>query len=309
MKPIVSAALAAVAAVVLTSCDPQAFSLNVEMRYPSKSGIDLAGKSVAVVYLEDNAQSDSVFCKYMANGFASALEKDYFSGEEAIPIYKRSKYGSADYASKESLVNMVMETGEDIVFLFDSPEFGELSVGDMQAASDGLSAQYKVNVPVRIRLYAFDSMGKVDTVYTWAGSKTISDNLKTDFYTVPDNVPSLFWQSLSTPGEKFGKLSARIFSPQWKNQQLTVVYFDSPSQWQAASLAAYDFKWKEAMEIWMSLTDTRSMMKRSCAEYNIALACYMLGDKALALKWLDRSDEDYPISLSKNLRKLITASR
>ena len=149
MKPIVSAALAAVAAVVLASCDPQAFSLNVEMRYPSKSGIDLAGKSVAVVYLEDNAQSDSVFCKYMANGFASALEKDYFSGEEAIPIYKRSKDGSANYASKESLVNMVMETGEDIVFLFDSPEFGELSVGDMQAASDGLSAQYKVNVPVQ----------------------------------------------------------------------------------------------------------------------------------------------------------------
>ena len=46
MKPFISTTLSLAAAVVvsiLTSCAPQAFSLNVEMRHPSKAGIDLTG--------------------------------------------------------------------------------------------------------------------------------------------------------------------------------------------------------------------------------------------------------------------------
>ena len=57
----------------------------------------------------------------------------------------------------------------------------------------------------------------------------------------------------------------------------------------------------------MKLLETNNTLKRSCAEFNIATACYMLGDNELALKWLDRSDEDYPVSLSSGLRKRINA--
>ena len=73
MKPFISTTLSLAAAVVvsiLTSCAPQAFSLNVEMRHPSKAGIDLTGKSIAVVCLEDNAGKDSVFNSYLVSGFA-----------------------------------------------------------------------------------------------------------------------------------------------------------------------------------------------------------------------------------------------
>ena len=61
------------------------------------------------------------------------------------------------------------------------------------------------------------------------------------------------------------------------------------------------------MKVWISLLDTNNPMKRSCAEYNIATACFLMGDNELALKWLNSSDEDYPISLSKTLRKRIQA--
>ena len=37
----------------LVSCAPQAFVVSPEMRGPSKSGLNLAGKSLAVVYLTD----------------------------------------------------------------------------------------------------------------------------------------------------------------------------------------------------------------------------------------------------------------
>jgi hypothetical protein len=50
------------------------------------------------------------------------------------------------------------------------------------------------------------------------------------------------------------------------------------------------------------------MMKRASAEYNIAVACYMLGDFDLALEWLDRSDADNKLpTLSDGLRKRIEA--
>ena len=71
----------------LTSCDPQAFTMNVEMRYPSSTGISFDGKSVAVVYLDADAARDSDFNEYLANGFATSIEKDYFGGEQAVSLY------------------------------------------------------------------------------------------------------------------------------------------------------------------------------------------------------------------------------
>ena len=49
------------------------------------------------------------------------------------------------------------------------------------------------------------------------------------------------------------------------------------------------------------------MLKRSCAEYNIAIACLMLGDAELAIEWLDRSDADCNLPMSEALRKRISA--
>ena len=116
----------------LNSCAPQAFTMNVEMRYPSSTGISFDGKSVAVVYLDADAARDSVFNEYLANGFASSIEKDYFGGEQAVSLYRMNKNLNADYSDKDSLRHFVMETGDDIVFVFDAPEFGDVSISDLQ---------------------------------------------------------------------------------------------------------------------------------------------------------------------------------
>ena len=154
-----------------------------------------------------------------------------------------------------------------------------------------------------MNLYAYDSMGKIDTVYTWSGSRTLNAAVSTDAYTDPKEKA---WGALSMQGQKIGEMSSRIFMPEWKAEQYTFIYFESDG-WDAASQAAYSYKWKEAIEEWMKLLETNNTLKRSCAEFNIATACYMLGDNELALKWLDRSDEDYPVSLSSGLRKKINA--
>ena len=61
------------------------------------------------------------------------------------------------------------------------------------------------------------------------------------------------------------------------------------------------------MDIWMRLLDTGNMLKRACAEYNIAAACCIMGEKELAVQWLDRADADYQLPYSSTLRSRIAA--
>lgn len=307
MKRSLLSAIAALSALVaLQSCDPQAFSMNVEMRYPSSSGMSIDGKSVAVVYLNEDSAKDSVFNECLANGFASAIEKNYFNGAEAVNLYKMPKVGGGVYSNADTLINLIVDTGCDIVFLFDAPEFGNVQIKEQKTSTSG--TYYPVSVPVAIKLYGFDSLSGSDTVRVWTGTRMLSANMEASLgrQAAADSL----WNRIGSSAENLGEVSARTFAPVWKEETYTFIYYESPEAWLAAAQYASDYKWNEAMKVWISLLDTNNPMKRSCAEYNIATACFLMGDNELALKWLNSSDEDYPISLSKALRKRIqTRSR
>lgn len=302
MKRSLLSAIAALSALVaLQSCDPQAFSMNVEMRYPSSSGMSIDGKSVAVVYLNEDSAKDSVFNECLANGFASAIEKNYFNGAEAVNLYKMPKVVGGVYSNADTLINLIVDTGCDIVFLFDAPEFGNVQIKEQKTSTSG--TYYPVSVPVAIKLYGFDSLSGSDTVRVWTGTRMLSANMEASLgrQAAADSI----WNRIGSSAENLGEVSARTFAPVWKEETYTFIYYESPEAWLAAAQYASDYKWNEAMKVWISLLDTNNPMKRSCAEYNIATACFLMGDNDLALKWLNSSDEDYPISLSKTLRKRI----
>lgn len=304
MKRSLLSAIAALSALVaLQSCDPQAFSMNVEMRYPSSSGMSIDGKSVAVVYLNEDSAKDSVFNECLANGFASAIEKNYFNGAEAVNLYKMPKVGGGVYSNADTLINLIVDTGCDIVFLFDAPEFGNVQIKEQKTSTSG--TYYPVSVPVAIKLYGFDSLSGSDTVRVWTGTRMLSANMEASLgrQAAADSL----WNRIGSSAENLGEVSARTFAPVWKEETYTFIYYESPEVWLTAAQYASDYKWNEAMKVWISLLDTNNPMKRSCAEYNIATACFLMGDNELALKWLNSSDEDYPISLSKALRKRIQA--
>ena len=304
MKRSLLSAIAALSALVaLQSCDPQAFSMNVEMRYPSSSGMSIDGKSVAVVYLNEDSAKDSVFNECLANGFASAIEKNYFNGAEAVNLYKMPKVVGGVYSNADTLINLIVDTGCDIVFLFDAPEFGNVQIKEQKTSTSG--TYYPVSVPVAIKLYGFDSLSGSDTVRVWTGTRMLSANMEASLgrQAAADSL----WNRIGSSAENLGEVSARTFAPVWKEETYTFIYYESPEAWLAAAQYATDYKWNEAMKVWISLLDTNNPMKRSCAEYNIATACFLMGDNELALKWLNSSDEDYPISLSKTLRKRIQA--
>ena len=304
MKRSLLSAIAALSALVaLQSCDPQAFSMNVEMRYPSSSGMSIDGKSIAVVYLNEDSAKDSVFNECLANGFASAIEKNYFNGAEAVNLYKMPKVVGGVYSNADTLINLIVDTGCDIVFLFDAPEFGNVQIKEQKTSTSG--TYYPVSVPVAIKLYGFDSLSGSDTVRVWTGTRMLSANMEASLgrQAAADSL----WNRIGSSAENLGEVSARTFAPVWKEETYTFIYYESPEAWLAAAQYASDYKWNEAMKVWISLLDTNNPMKRSCAEYNIATACFLMGDNELALKWLNSSDEDYPISLSKTLRKRIQA--
>lgn len=262
---------------LMTSCGPVRYALNVEMRHPSKSGIDLAGKLVSVVFLENEDSVAREFNNGVAESFAYTLESDYGTGEGSIGVYRMRP---GDYTSKESLIDLLVETSADAVFLLDTIRLGTPTKDS--------------NVtPFKITIYGFDGMDPSEKIYAYTGTTNVH---------LGDNADP------ADEGLTVGVQLASTFRSQWKHEQYTLFYFESEKWYKPLELAA-EYKWKEAMELWFGLLSSKDLLRRSCAEYNIAVACYMLGDFELAGEWLDRSDTDNKLAQSDALRKRINARR
>ena len=177
--------LTASALLVLASCSPQAFVISPEMRGPSKSGLYLAGKSIGVVYSTDKDSRDTEFNSYLASGFASRLEEDYFGGNQLVELFQMPYSAGADYASRDSMVNLVMDTGKGVVFFIDNPELGEakvLGANKVEGTNLPKDSSYVsvATVPFTTRIYVYDSMGKEDKVLAYSGSKEVSAEIYSD---------------------------------------------------------------------------------------------------------------------------------
>ena len=256
---------------VLASCGPSAYLTQVQMRYPSSTGIDLGGKSIAVVFL--HGEADSLYNAAVADAFATGLEADYFDGAQAIDVYSMPKDGAGEYKSLDTLSSLVMDLNSDVVFLLDTPVLVQ-----------GEQRQSAVS-----RLYYYDSLDSA------RDSVRLAQN-------------SVLVESLDNPAiaSVMGKSLASKFAGVWKDEVYTIIAYDSwENTWVEALYDVSALDWASAINKWLSLLDTRAVDKRSCAEYNLALGCYMSGEYGLAKEWLDRSDADKPLSISNTLRKRI----
>ncbi len=301
----------AAALFALVSCAPQAFVITPEMRGPSKSGLDLAGKSIAVVYSTDGNFRNLAFNSSAADGFATRLEEDYFGGERTVGMFTVETGNGADYTVKDSLVSLVLQTGKDVVFLFGTPELGIPAVGaPMKIIGKNLPADSsyvsQVTIPFRTRIYVYDSMNRSDKALGFSGSKNLTVEVYGDGKSSDDDIRSAVWSRISRSAENAGYTAASSFSPTWKTDEFHVIYYDGAEDaWDKGAEYAYSFKWKEAIAQWTTLLGCRSVEKKACAAYNLALGCFMAGQPDLALEWLDRSDGYMPVSLSASLRNKI----
>ena len=302
---------AALAALLAISCGPSKHAIHVEMRHPSKTGVDLAGRNVSVVYLENDNAISTDFSESMADGFAYALEQDYGQATR-IGIYRMRQVAGADYSRRDSLFNILMDTDADVVFLFDTVRFGTLTVGGPSRvtypASKDSSYVSTGSIPFTMKLYCYDGMGKEDKVQTYGGNSVARPEAYSNGKDDSTVATSKAWKALGEEGWDAGLLVADSFKSQWKHEQYSIVYYDS-EKWCKALEKAEQYDWKGAMDIWLELLDTHDLMKRACAEFDIAVACYMLGDYQLASQWLDLSDKDNKLPISDAMRKRIDARK
>ncbi len=297
----------------LASCAPQAFVIRPEMRSASKSGLFLAGKSMAVVYLTGDESASNNFNASLAEGFASKLEEDYFGGHQEVGLFKMPSIPGSDYSAKDSLIRLVMDSGKDVVFLFDLPQLGSPVVGDPKKVPGksrvSKDSAYVSNVSVTFstRVYVYDSMNKKeDKVIAFNGTKPLSAEIYNDGVTPKATLAARSIGEIPDLAVKAGALAANSFLSTWKQDYFQVIYYEgAESAWNRAAEKAYAFEWDKAITEWLTLVDSKNPEKRACAAYNIALGCFMSGLPDLALEWLDRSDKDQPISISKDLRKKI----
>ena len=309
-SPILSLAALALA---VCACGPEIFTMNLEMRHPSVSGFDLGGKSLSVVYL-DEAGKDTVFNKSLATGFAEALEKEYFDGEQAVNVYRMEKRAGADYASRDTLLNLVLDSNDDVVFLFDAAAFSQPVMGERRASALEAADSSRIvvaRVPYTVRMYAYDSMNRQDTVRTFVGSSTFNQVIFGSEKSTDQELTRHLWDNVENTAAQAasaGERSAEKFKAVWKEESYSFYYYDE-NAWTNAAEAAYSFQWKKALDKWLSLVQTKNLDKRARAEYNIAAACYLMGDVALAESWLDRSDADGKVELSGTLRKRIESRK
>ena len=273
--------IAFLALLAAVSCSPSRYMIDVEMRHKSKAGVDLTGKNVAVVYGSSSQYPYNAFIESLADGFAWNLKADYQNTIDSVGVFGLDSQAS-EYASRDSLVFLLLETGSDVVFLFDKIDFGKIDNG-----ASGLT------MPFDVSLRCYDAMNKEDRMLSFNGSSIARTSSL-------EGLPDEAWEA--------GKTVASSFKPEWKHEQYSIYYFNS-DKWYDALTKVEMYDWKSAMDVWFEFITSNDVLKRSCACFNIATACYMSGDYDLATKWLDKSDKENALPLSPVLRKRINARK
>lgn len=244
----------------LVSCSPQVYVMSTEMRYPSSSGLDLTGKSVALVYPYGLTQDEVQLIGAIAEALADRLDAAYPESDSTRLYsieYREDSFSKM--ASADSLASLVLKTDADVVFLFGRPaEF-----------KDG----YRTG-EFRLPLYCYDALsGGKGAVRTFSVSADAGSDA-------------------ALSGKNIGGRISSSFVPTWREEEFGIWYTDN-SEWESALAKAADFKWDEAVKMWMSLLDgTKDQSLRACLEYNIGLGCFMMGRNSLALQWLEQSNRE-----------------
>ena len=295
------------AALALAACSPQTLTLNVDMRHPSKSGIDLGRKTMSIVYMDS---ADSTFSNGVASSLARTLEEDYFAGNEAIGVFKIP----ADSVSLDLMHRLVIDTGDDVVFLLGPPSFGEVALAENVALKEPKSVDSafvaQAQIPYNAKLFVYDSMDKQDRLQVFRGNSILRTQVFNNGVTATDYLKEQALKVKDAGADLVGRQMSNRFVPTWKTEGYTLYYFEGwDEDWIIAVNQAYQMNWQKAAEIWMKKVNDNSYTKRACACYNTALAFYMMGDLNLAIKWLDRADDYSSLSLSPGLRKRIEARK
>ena len=292
------------AALLVAACSPQIYPMRLELRQPSKSGLDLSRKSMSIVYMDSVLPADTLFGRTAASALARNLESDYFGGEEQIALYQ---VPAADSVSLDLMHSLVMDTGSDVVFLV-STRLGTplLRTNQEVAKATQVDSAYvcEADVPLVTRLFLYDSMG-TDEVHRYNGSATLRASVYNNGMATDEGLRTLTYRSLSSQAEEVGRRLSSRFVSEWKEEQFNYYYFDDANvdDWVEGLSAVHAGNLSAAVDKWEPLVRKGNALRRACAAYNMAQTFYLMGDYPLAVRWLDVADRLETLELTPSLSK------
>lgn len=303
----------------LWSCAPQVRYFNVDVRHDAETDIDLTNLRAAVFPVFAARETDSLLACRVGIGLAEKLESDRRLASGEVPVYgvPEAEYrpdeadGSAGLPDTGYLTDIAERTGADLLLFVDRLSFRNPAEGPRIPLGGEYGMDYLL-LPFSVDLHVYDaaagsllySKSDSDTAYVQTAGLPLSD---------PARLNGTLQKYLPDIAGKIGARLASYLTPQWETRERMLIVYGGSSAWERPCELAGDFKWKEAIELWMPLAASESPRKAACAAYNIAVGCEMLEQFELAEEWIRVALEKYPFreayDLQNHLSRLRQADR
>ncbi len=278
---------------MLVACAPQAAFVQVEMKEVPGEHIAVDGKQIAVFGIVSANGTDSLKMENAAMALADKFGQDR-GCKDPLPVFSLSElvFGSleSDSFDKEYLRSLMYKSGADLQILLHSLKFSNYNVQTVAQYDGSEYGQKVVNVPYSAKMDVYDAIADSvvfratlkDTVYM----SIISQVATKDYGAVVE-------KQLPEVARVVGESMGTMLSAQWRSQERMFVSYPGNSDWEKGIALAYDFKWKEAIEVWMPMVENKNSRISAYAAYNVAVCCEMLGLYPLALQWAGFSVKKY----------------
>ena len=304
-------ALMAVPVILLAGCAPQARYLNIDVKKEAQVKMPVLAASYAVYSIGTESVSESVKLQSVALGMAEKLEDGLELERGSVNVYSipKSEFGgfpgggNSDIAGVDNdyLNTLWLDSKARVLMFVDNLNFKGYKVQKM-----GIYDEYgglNVVLPYSVDLNVYDALlGKV--LYTLNEKDSVYLHLESG---IPENeVVGSIARYLPEISKKIGERLAANLAPQWITQQRLIVSYEGNLRWEEAYDLASDFKWREAIDIWMEQIDAKNPKKSAFAAYNIAVGCEMLEEFDMALKWIGLSLELYSFKEAETLKKQLS---
>ena len=296
-------------AFLFVCCYPQAKFYDVEV-YDSKMWeLDLNGRNTAVFALSNNSTIDSLRLISAAVALAERVEQDRQMEAGSIGVYSIQKkdfqgfLNSTDF-DKSFVNNLMLSTNADMHLFIEDLKFGAFKPIARDVYS--MAVEQVIALPYTVKFTAYDALnGEIKL------SKPVQDTVyfRGDPSADLNELYAYVATKLNEVSQKIGESIGETLSKQWRTQNRTLITYYGSKKWMDAYNKAMDFNWSEAIKLWIPLTKSESPKKAAFAAYNIAVACEMSGNLALAKEWinfsLNKHKFQYAIDYSNSLKKLL----
>lgn len=285
---------ALLATLLVTSCAPQAKYFYIDSQYNSKNYIPISANEYSIYPIVGSNEDDSTYISNAAIGMAEKIEKDNELESGTINVFSipssefnanfnHNNSNQLEY-TKSYASDLVLKTHNHNQIYISNLKFGGIAKSSL-VHSDANTELKNFLVPYTIELSIYNALSdtlihssrREDSIYVQAICT------KTDLKN-PSNVIN---KSLPQLSKKIGEMLATSLTPQWETQKRMLITFESSDKWEKAYNLAYNFKWKEAIAIWMELSEADDVKKSAFAAYNIAVALHVTEQDELAKTWVE----------------------